>query len=95
MFQEFPELKRQLWGGEYWSDGHYIGTVSGRGDRNIIENYIKNQGREADIKQVKIKCLTHKLLFILGIYHRIHKSFQLFILNLADNNAIFLKLFSI
>ena len=54
LFQKFPELKRQLWGGEYWSDGYYIGTVSGRGDRKIIENYIKNQGREEDIKQLKL-----------------------------------------
>ena len=54
LFQKFPELKRQLWGGEYWSDGYYIGTVSGRGDRNIIENYIKKQGREPDIKQLRL-----------------------------------------
>jgi hypothetical protein len=33
---------------------YYIGTVSGRGDRKIIENYIKNQGREEDIKQLKL-----------------------------------------
>ena len=30
------------------------GTVSGRGDRRIIENYIKKQGREEDIKQLKL-----------------------------------------
>ena len=50
LFQEFPEIKRQLWGGEFWSDGYYIGTVSGRGDELVIEGYIKNQGREKDIK---------------------------------------------
>ncbi len=54
LFQKFPEIKRQLWGGEYWSDGYYIGTVSGRGDKTIIENYIKHQGREEDIKQLKL-----------------------------------------
>ena len=32
IFDNFPEIKRQLWGGEFWSDGYYIGTVSGRGD---------------------------------------------------------------
>jgi len=35
----------------YWLDGYYIGTVSGRGNRKIIESYIRNQGREEDIKQ--------------------------------------------
>jgi len=54
LFQKFPEIKRQLWGGEFWSDGYYIGTVSGRGDRKIIESYIKKQGREEDIKQLKL-----------------------------------------
>ena len=54
LFEKFPDLKRQLWGGEYWSDGYYIGTVSGRGDRKIIENYLKKQGREPDVKQLKL-----------------------------------------
>ena len=54
LFQKFPEIERQLWGGEFWSDGYYIGTVSGRGDRKIIESYIKKQGREEDIKQLKL-----------------------------------------
>ncbi len=54
LFRKFPEIKRQLWGGEFWSDGYYIGTVSGRGDKGVIENYIKNQGREKDIKQLKL-----------------------------------------
>ena len=54
LFQEFSEIKRQLWGGEFWSDGYYIGTVSGRGDKGVIEDYIKNQGRESEIKQLKL-----------------------------------------
>ena len=54
LFQEFPEIKKQLWGGEFWSDGYYIGTVSGRGDKGVIEDYIKNQGRESEIKQLKL-----------------------------------------
>jgi len=54
LFEEFPEIKRQLWGGEFWSDGYYIGTVSGRGDKVVIEDSIKNQGRESDIKQLKL-----------------------------------------
>jgi len=53
LFQKFPEIKRQFWGGEFWSDGYYIGTVSGRGDKNVIERYIKSQGREEDVKQLK------------------------------------------
>ena len=27
IFKQYPEIKKQLWGGELWSDGGYIGTV--------------------------------------------------------------------
>ena len=54
IFKEVPEVKNQLWGGEFWSDGYYFATVSGRGSKSTIENYIKNQGREKDIKQLKL-----------------------------------------
>ena len=54
LFKKFPDIKKQLWGGEFWSDGYYIGTVSGRGDKRVIENYIKNQGREEDIQQLRL-----------------------------------------
>ncbi len=29
-------------------------SLSGRGDKVVIEDYIKNQGREKDIKQLKL-----------------------------------------
>jgi len=54
VFQHIPEVKKELWGGEFWTDGYYISTVSGKGDRKVIEQYIKNQGRTADLKQLKL-----------------------------------------
>lgn len=54
IFARYPEIKEELWGGEFWSDGYYIATVSGRGDREIIEKYIEEQGRKEDIKQLRI-----------------------------------------
>ena len=47
-----PWVKKELWGGEFWTDGYYIGTISGRGNKHVIEQYIKNQGR--DSKQLKL-----------------------------------------
>lgn len=41
-------------GGKFWTEGYYISTVSGRGDRKVIEQYIENQGRTDDIKQLKL-----------------------------------------
>ncbi|MFH1677691.1 MAG: IS200/IS605 family transposase [Patescibacteria group bacterium] len=54
IFREFPKIKEELWGGEFWTDGYYIATVSGRGSKKVIENYIKSQGREQDIKQLRL-----------------------------------------
>ncbi|MCX6789629.1 MAG: IS200/IS605 family transposase [Candidatus Gribaldobacteria bacterium] len=54
IFTQLPEIKKDLWGGEFWTDGYYVATISGRGNKKVIENYIKNQGREQDIKQLRL-----------------------------------------
>ena len=53
-FQEVPEIKKELWGGEFWADGYYISTISGKGNKQVIEKYIRNQGRDKDIEQLKM-----------------------------------------
>lgn len=45
LFKQFPELKQELWGGEFWSDGFYFATVSERGDWATVERYVTNQGK--------------------------------------------------
>jgi len=54
VFEEAPEVKGELWGGEFWTDGYYIGTISGKGNKEVIEQYIKSQGREKDIEQLRL-----------------------------------------
>ena len=46
VFAKFPEVKKKLWGGEFWSDGFYVETVSEHGNENVVANYVKNQGNE-------------------------------------------------
>ncbi|MFH1306654.1 MAG: IS200/IS605 family transposase, partial [Candidatus Micrarchaeota archaeon] len=48
LFENFPEIKKELWGGEFWSDGGYIGTVGEGFNADIIRKYIKKQGRKGD-----------------------------------------------
>jgi putative transposase len=48
LFKKFPLLKRDLWGGEFWSDGFYFATVSERGDWRTVERYVANQGKTMD-----------------------------------------------
>ena len=46
VFKRCPEVKKKLWGGEFWSDGFYVATVSEHGNEKVIANYVKNQGDE-------------------------------------------------
>jgi len=45
IFRRRPEVKRSLWGGEFWTDGYYVATVGERGNWGVVEKYVKNQGR--------------------------------------------------
>lgn len=46
VFAKCPEVKKKLWGGEFWTDGFYVATVSEHGNEKVIANYVKNQGDE-------------------------------------------------
>jgi putative transposase len=44
MFRQFPAIRKQLWGGEFWSDGGYIGTVGDGTTEEVVRKYIQQQG---------------------------------------------------
>ena len=46
VFSRCPEVKKKMWGGDFWSSGYYVATVSEHGNEEIIGNYVKNQGNE-------------------------------------------------
>jgi putative transposase len=52
MFQRHPEVKKQLWGGEFWTDGYFVNTVSKFGDESTISAYVREQGNEKEYKQL-------------------------------------------
>jgi putative transposase len=54
LFKQFPELRKELWGGEFWSDGYYIATVSERGNWQQVETYVKNQGKTKPAQQLRL-----------------------------------------
>ena len=56
MFKKFEEIKEELWGGEFWSDGGYVATVGEGTNADIVRNYIKKQGRKLD--QLKLLNFT-------------------------------------
>ena len=48
IFKKHPEVKEQLWGGEFWTDGYFVNTVSKFGDETSISKYVRDQGVEKD-----------------------------------------------
>ena len=44
IFKRCPQVKQQLWGGEFWTDGCFASTVGKHVDEIKIGKYVKNQG---------------------------------------------------
>ena len=45
VFQRCPQVKKRLWGGEFWSDGYFASTVGKHGDEAKIGKYVQSQGQ--------------------------------------------------
>lgn len=54
LFLTYPELKKELWGGEFWSDGYYAATVGERGNWAVVEKYVLNQGKKPEDVQLRL-----------------------------------------
>lgn len=48
IFKVHPEVKKHLWGGEFWTDGYFVNTVSKIGDETSISKYVRDQGLEKE-----------------------------------------------
>ena len=38
LFRQFGWLKKELWGGKFWSDGYYVATVGEKGNWDVVIN---------------------------------------------------------
>jgi putative transposase len=61
LFKRVPSVKKQLWGGEFWSKGYFISTVGRHGSEEVIRRYVKNQGTERDYKQLHSQAVQMEL----------------------------------
>ncbi len=48
MFERMPEIKKELWGGEFWSKGYFVSTVGKHGNENNVAHYVREQGKSMD-----------------------------------------------
>ncbi len=58
LFRRYPEIKANLWGGEFWTSGYYANTVGQYSNEEVIKAYVKNQGMEKEYKKVHSNQLT-------------------------------------
>ena len=57
VFARAPSVKKQLWGGEFWTDGYYVGSVGQHATEAVIRQYVKDQGQENEYKQLHVQQL--------------------------------------
>ena len=48
VFKYHPEVKKQLWGGAFWTSGYFINTVGRTNSEIAVATYVRNQGREKE-----------------------------------------------
>jgi putative transposase len=53
-----PQVKKQLWGGEFWSDGYFISTVGLHANVQTISDYVHEQGTDREYQQLHTQQFT-------------------------------------
>ena len=54
IFKACPEVKKYLWGGEFWTDGYFVSTVGAHGNEEMIKHYVRQQGKIEENGQLKL-----------------------------------------
>lgn len=48
IFVECPQVKKKLWGGQFWTDGYFVSTVGKNQNEMVIREYVRSQGKQDD-----------------------------------------------
>lgn len=62
VFARVPEVKKKLWGGEFWGKGYFVNTVGQHGSEKVIAAYVQGQGGRGEY------CQLHKGQLELGLF---------------------------
>ena len=58
IFSRVPHVKKQLWGGEFWTDGYYVSTVGQYTTEDVIKDYVRKQSQETEYSQLHVQQLA-------------------------------------
>ena len=51
----FPEVRKQLWGGEFWEDGYFARAVGDKVTADVIKKYIRfHEAKKRQAEQLKM-----------------------------------------
>ncbi len=54
IFREHPQLRKQLWGGEFWEDGYFARTVGDKVTAEVIRKYIQHHRDDKTNPQLEL-----------------------------------------
>ena len=55
IFVKHPEVKKELWGGEFWEDGYFARTTGDKVTQQVIRNYLRyHRTKEKTPKQTEM-----------------------------------------
>jgi putative transposase len=55
IWEEFPEVRKQLWGGEFWEDGYFVRTVGAKVTADVIRKYIRfHEAKKRGVEQLDL-----------------------------------------
>jgi putative transposase len=57
VFQRFPEVKKQLWGGAFWSRSYYVGSVGDMSVDTILKYIELGQDSKSDLAKERMTVL--------------------------------------
>ena len=52
VFARVPEVKKKLWGGEFWGKGYFVNTVGQHDSEKVIAAYVQGQGGQGEYCQL-------------------------------------------
>jgi putative transposase len=52
VFEKYPELRKELWAGEFWSDGYFVRSVGDKVTAEMVKAYIRYQEEDSKPQQL-------------------------------------------
>ncbi len=58
LFKSFPDLRREMWGGKFWSSGTFVSNAGPADGWATLIRYIENQGKNPEAENLRLLFTT-------------------------------------